>query len=97
MNKLWRIKDANPSIQDNLSHSLNISKVTAQLLANRGVENPKDAQEFLSLSLAAFHDPFLLKGMDKAVLRIKDAIKKGERILVYGDYDVDGMTSVTVL
>lgn len=97
MQKIWRIKDSHPSIQDNLASELNISKVTAQLLANRGIESIEGASQFLNSSLASCHDPFLFKDMDKAVSRIKKAISKKEKILVYGDYDVDGMTSVTVV
>lgn len=97
MRKIWRIKISDPAIQDSLSSALNISKVTAQLLMNRSIDNPKSAFDFLHSSLASCHDPFLLKDMDKAVERIKRAIVKKEKILVYGDYDVDGMTSVAVV
>ncbi len=97
MRKIWRIRDSNPSVQDHLASALNISKVTAQLLANRGAHDAESASKFIGCSLAACHDPFLLKGMDKAVARIKKAIAAKERILIYGDYDVDGMTSVTLV
>ena len=97
MQKIWRVKDCDPGIQDHLSSALNISRITAQLLANRGVRTADLASDFLKCSLASCHSPFLLKDMDKAVSRIKKAISKAERILIYGDYDVDGMTSVTVL
>jgi single-stranded-DNA-specific exonuclease len=97
MRKIWRIKDYHPSLQNNLSEHLNISKVTAQLLVNRGIDDIKSASEFMNSSLASCHDPFLFKDMDKAVSRIKKAILKKEKILVYGDYDVDGMTSVTIV
>jgi len=95
--KIWRIKDPNPSIQNDLSGALNISKVTAQLLINRGINTVGAGRDFMQFSLAACHDPFLLKDMDKAVSRIKKAISSGEKMLVYGDYDADGMTSVAVL
>lgn len=97
MRKIWRIKETKSAIQESLSSSLNISKITAQLLANRGINNPAEASEFLNCSISSCHDPFLLKDMDKAVARIKEAISKGEHILVYGDYDVDGMTGVALL
>ena len=97
MRKIWRIKKTDTTIQDSLSSALNISKVTAQLLMNRNIDNPKSAFDFLHSSLATCHDPFLLKDMDKAVERIKRAIAKKEKILVYGDYDVDGMTSVALV
>ncbi|MBN2452769.1 MAG: single-stranded-DNA-specific exonuclease RecJ [Candidatus Omnitrophica bacterium] len=96
MQKLWLIKDSRPALRDSLASKLNISSVTAQLLVNRGIDNPGSASEFLNASLSSCHDPFLLKGMDKAVSRIRRAIAKKEKILVYGDYDVDGMTSVAI-
>lgn len=97
MRKIWRIKDSDPAIQDDLSSVLKISKLTAQLLANRGIKDATGASEFLSCSLSSSPDPMLLKDMDKALPRIKDAIRRGERILVYGDYDVDGITAVATL
>lgn len=97
MRKIWRIKDSNPAAQDNLSNALNISKLTAQLLLNRGIGDVASASDFLSSSLSSCHDPFLMKDMAKAVERIKKAISKKEKILVYGDYDVDGITGVVVL
>ncbi|MDD5495810.1 MAG: single-stranded-DNA-specific exonuclease RecJ [Candidatus Omnitrophica bacterium] len=97
MRKIWRIKDPNPAGQDNLARNLNISKVTAQLLLNRGIETAKEANEFLKCSLSSCHDPFILRDMDKAVSRIKKAISSKEKILVYGDYDVDGITGVVVV
>src|SRR3989338_7908717 len=97
MRKIWRVKDSNSDIQDRLASALNISRITAQVLANRGIDSPVQASEFLTCSLASCHDPFLLKDMDKAVARIRQAISSRERILVYGDYDVDGMTGASLL
>ncbi|MFA6078817.1 MAG: single-stranded-DNA-specific exonuclease RecJ [Candidatus Omnitrophota bacterium] len=97
MKKTWKIKEPDPAIQRDLSSALNISKIAAQLLANRGIRNSSDGKEFLNFTLSSCHSPFLLKDMDKAVSRIKRAISQGEKILVYGDYDVDGMTSVALL
>ncbi len=97
MKKTWNIKPVNPAVQSAFSQELNISKITAQLLSNRGIDSLKEASEFITCSLSSCHDPFLMKGMDLAVERIKSAILRKEKILVYGDYDVDGMTAVTVL
>jgi single-stranded-DNA-specific exonuclease len=97
MKKTWRVKESNPAFQDMLSHDLHVSKITAQLLLNRGIDNPASAWAFMRCELASSHDPFLLKGMEKAVARIKDALARKEKILVYGDYDVDGMTATTLL
>jgi len=97
MRKIWNIKNPEPAVQDAFSSELNISKITAQLLSNRGISKPSDAREFLACSLSSCHDPFLLKDMDKAVHRIRKGISDKEKILVYGDYDVDGMTAVAML
>jgi len=97
MRKIWQIKDSHSATQDTLSSALNISKVTAQILINRGIDTAERASDFMNASLSSCHDPFLLKDMDKAVARIKKAIAKKEKILVYGDYDVDGMTSVAIV
>ncbi|MCM8790781.1 MAG: single-stranded-DNA-specific exonuclease RecJ [Candidatus Omnitrophica bacterium] len=97
MRKIWRIKEQNPALRDNLASALKVSKITAQLLANRGLRDADSASKFITCSLSACHDPFLLKDMDKAVARIKKAISNKENILIYGDYDVDGMTAVTIV
>ncbi|MDO8535734.1 MAG: single-stranded-DNA-specific exonuclease RecJ [Candidatus Omnitrophota bacterium] len=97
MKKIWNIKPVNTVIQNAFSRELNISKITAQLLSNRGIDSAKEASEFMACSLSSCHDPFRMKGMSLAVERIKSAVLNKEKILVYGDYDVDGMTGVTVL
>jgi len=97
MPRIWKIKDSNPAIQESIAASLNISGLTAQLLLNRGVKSEKEARDFLDCSLSSSADPFLLKDMDKAVGRIRKAISGGEKILIYGDYDVDGITAVAIL
>jgi len=97
MRKIWRIKPQDQSIQDRLSSGLNISKITAQLMANRGIATAEQAGEFLACSLSGCHNPFLMKDMERAVARIRKAISAGEKMRVYGDYDVDGMTSVAAL
>ena len=71
--------------------------MTARLLVNRGIVEPQAAGRFLSAALADLYDPFLLLGMEKAVARLAKATRSGERICVYGDYDVDGITSVALL
>jgi single-stranded-DNA-specific exonuclease len=97
MRRIWRVRDPDPAVQQSLASSLNISSITAQLLLNRGVEDAEGASRFMTCSLSSCHDPFLMKDMEKAVARIKNAVSAGERILVYGDYDVDGMTSVALV
>ncbi len=97
MEKIWKTTRPDPDLQDRLSGALNVSKITAQLLINRGLSDPQTAKEFLSCRLISCHHPSLLKDMEKAMSRINEAVSKGERILVYGDYDVDGITGVALL
>jgi single-stranded-DNA-specific exonuclease len=80
-----------------LSGAIGVNTVIAHLLVQRGIETFEAAKEFFRPSLEHLHDPFLMKDMTKAVKRIETAISKGENILVYGDYDVDGTTAVSLL
>jgi len=80
-----------------IATSLDISEIFAVLLYNRGYKNAEAARRFLRFEEADLHDPFLLADMDKAVERIFSAVEKHEKICIYGDYDVDGVTSVSTL
>ena len=80
-----------------LSKSLQVEESIASLLMQRGIETFEDAKQFFRPRLEDLHDPYLMKDMDKAVERIEKAISKGENILVFGDYDVDGTTSVALM
>ena len=80
-----------------LTKNLNISPITAQLLINRGINDEMQAHHFLYGDITSLHDPHLLKDMEKSASRIKRAIKNKENILLYGDYDVDGITGVALL
>ncbi|MGV3460318.1 MAG: single-stranded-DNA-specific exonuclease RecJ [Flavobacterium sp.] len=94
----WNLKPQSDSHKVNhLAEALNIDAVTAGLLVQRGVETYEQAKEFFRPSLSDLHDPYLMKDMDKAVARIAQAIANGENILVFGDYDVDGTTSVALV
>ncbi|MFH1995705.1 MAG: single-stranded-DNA-specific exonuclease RecJ [Candidatus Omnitrophota bacterium] len=95
--KRWKIKEQDHRLQKSLSEALNISRITAQVLINRGIITVEQAKKYLSCSLDSCHDPYLLKDMRKAVKRIQRAVSKGEKILVYGDYDVDGITASALL
>ena len=97
MEKIWEIKQQ-PSneIISRLQQSLDISEALAILLTQRRIENYDEAKSFFNPSLADLHDPFLMKGMADAVSRIKNAIDDQENILIFGDYDVDGTTAVTL-
>ena len=97
MDDIWEIYPTKPELCSLLSGKLNVSPVVAQILINRGLEKPEDAASFLNPDLTALHDPFLLKDMKTAVARIKTAFEKGEKILVYGDYDVDGTCGVSII
>jgi len=74
-----------------------VNPLVSVLLASRGITNIEAAQAIISTDFETFHDPMLMADMEKAVLRIKSAVSTGERIMIFGDYDVDGMTAVTVL
>jgi single-stranded-DNA-specific exonuclease len=80
-----------------LQEALQIDAITATLLLQRGIETYEEAKSFFRPSLSDLHDPFLMKDMNKAVERIEEAISKEESVLVYGDYDVDGTTSVALV
>lgn len=98
MEKRWVVKEiTNEQTINKLSESLNIDKVLAQLLVQRGVTSFLEAKDFFRPSLDSLHDPYLIKDMDKAVQRITEAMEKKERIMVYGDYDVDGTTAVALV
>ena len=83
--------------KDELAKELNLHPVLAELLINKGIETKEKAMKFLYPSLDDLHDPFLLPDMDKAIKRIEKALGEKERILIYGDYDVDGTTAVALV
>ena len=98
MQKKWIIRKDDEAIVNNLVKELNISELTAKVLYHRGITNVKDAEIFLDPETKQeFNDPFLMKDMKKAVDRIRQAIDNREKIVVYGDYDVDGMTSSAIM
>ncbi len=98
MEKRWSIKPkADDKITERLAEELGIDKVLANLLVQREVKTFDEAKKFFRPSLDDLHDPFLMKDMDKAIVRIETAIKNKEKILVYGDYDVDGTTAVALV
>tara|TARA_R110002050_G_scaffold243115_1_gene379496 strand:+ start:18832 stop:20535 length:1704 start_codon:yes stop_codon:yes gene_type:complete len=94
----WTLKPKpQPEKLKALKEALQVDDITATLLLQRGIENYEDAKRFFRPSFEDLHDPFLMKDMDKAVARIEKAIANNENILVYGDYDVDGTTSVALM
>ena len=94
----WTLKPKpNPEKVSSLKNALNVDESIASLLVQRGIETYEEAKHFFRPSLDDLHDPFLMKDMEKAVSRIQNAFENGENILVYGDYDVDGTTAVSLM
>jgi single-stranded-DNA-specific exonuclease len=98
MSKLKWIAKNKPNQQtvDHLSTQLNVGESLAKLLISRGIETYEQARSFFRPQYTDLHDPFLMRDMDKAIARIEKAFANNEKIMVYGDYDVDGTTSVAV-
>ena len=98
MQKRWLLKPKiDATTRQNLRSSLGVSEVVADLLAYRSITDFDQAKAFFRPSLDDLHDPFLMKDMDVAVSRITEAISRKEKILIYGDYDVDGTTAVSIV
>lgn len=93
----WKLLPGNEAATARLSQQLGLSRVAAGVLAQRGISRPEEARAFLSPRLAALEDPFALTHMRQAVARLRLAMHRGEKVLVFGDYDVDGITSTTLL
>ncbi|MGH7884398.1 MAG: single-stranded-DNA-specific exonuclease RecJ, partial [Thermodesulfobacteriota bacterium] len=96
-NKKWIVAKQNPKLSRIISDKLNISSTTAQVLINRGINSDIEAESFLNPSLFDLPSPFLMKGMQDAVDRLKEAVYSREKIAIYGDYDVDGVTGTSLL
>jgi single-stranded-DNA-specific exonuclease len=98
MEKRWVVKDkGEPAVVKQLAAALDVSESLANLMVQRSITSANEAKAFFNPSLEYLHDPFQMKDMNIAVDRISSAIKKNERILVYGDYDVDGTTAVALM
>jgi len=97
MNKRWNILTADQVKATALQQSLNINEILCEILVQRGIDDFNKARSFFRPQLADLHDPFLMKDMEKATDRIISAIDKEEKILVFGDYDVDGTTAVACM
>jgi len=95
--KNWNIYNPDPELTKMLSSSLGITSITAGILANRGIKNIDEARCFLNPSFSMLHNPFLLPDMEKAVKRINQALESREKLLVYGDTDVDGIAGTAIL
>jgi single-stranded-DNA-specific exonuclease len=94
----WLITgNSHPEIQQEFTETLGLPPIVSKILINRGVHSREDARKFFKPSWDDLYDPFLIKDMNRAVDRLARAVTDGERILIYGDYDVDGITSVSLL
>jgi single-stranded-DNA-specific exonuclease len=98
MHKRWLLKPTPPHEQiESLSKAINLNWYLSTILIQRGITTYQAAKTFFRPTLDSLHDPFLMKDMDRAVSRIKEAILQNEKILIYGDYDVDGTTAVSLV
>ena len=98
IDKRWEVKaQGDPAAVAQIAASTNISPVLANLLVQRGIDTVEKAKKFFDPQLADLHDPFLMKDMERAVKRVEQAVERNERIMVYGDYDVDGTTAVALV
>tara|TARA_B100001094_G_scaffold69875_3_gene66355 strand:+ start:7539 stop:9236 length:1698 start_codon:yes stop_codon:yes gene_type:complete len=98
MEKSWKLlKNLNPEITKNLAQELNVSNIIAELLVKRNITNYLEAKLFFRPRIEDLLDPFLMKGMSSAVNKIIETIESNKKIMIYGDYDVDGTTSVALL
>ena len=96
--KRWVIKpQGDKEMVESLAFSMGIPNELANLLVQRGITTSNEATRFFNPKLSDLHDPFLMKDMDKAVERVDEAVRNGEKIMVYGDYDVDGTTAVALV
>ena len=97
MNKKWELCDTDLKKVEEISKEYNVSNLLAIALVNRGITAKEDLKIFLNPTRNDFHDPYLMPDMEIAVNRIIKAIENKEKVIIYGDYDVDGITSITVL
>jgi single-stranded-DNA-specific exonuclease len=98
MEYVWKQKPkASQAVIEKLGKEINVNPILANMLINRGIESFEQAKDYFRPSLSLLHDPFLMKDMDLAVNRIEQAILNQEKIMVYGDYDVDGTTAVGLM
>jgi single-stranded-DNA-specific exonuclease len=97
MEKRWKVLDAEKTRVESLKSQLGIHTALCTILVQRGLADFQQAKSYFRPSISHLHNPFLMKDMDKAVERVIKAIHSNEKILVYGDYDVDGTTAVALM
>ena len=97
MKKKWEFYESDKELIKQIAEKHNISELLANILVNRGIVEDEIIKVFIDPTRNDFHNPYLMPDMEKAVERIISAIENKEKVMIYGDYDVDGITSVTVL
>ena len=97
MNKKWQIYEIDEEKIEEISKTYHVNKLLATILVNRNIVSEEQIRLFLKPTRNDFHNPYLITDMKKAIDRIVEAIEKQEKVTIYGDYDVDGITSITVL
>ena len=97
MNKKWQIYETDEAKVLELQEKYKLNKLLATILVNRNIITEQEIRLFLEPTRNDFHNPFLIQDMEKSAERIIKAIEKQEKVIIYGDYDVDGITSITVL
>ena len=97
MNKKWEYYALDTDKANKIAETFQINPIIAGILLNRGIQTEEEIKTFLNPTRNDFHDPFLMPDMEKAIDRLLKAMEKKEKIVIYGDYDVDGITSITVL
>jgi len=96
LGKSWKKREGSKDLQWILSDTLKVSPIIARILINRGITSPEEAQDFINSGPSSLHPPFLLPDLSKALDRILMALQKGEKVVIYGDYDVDGVTATSL-
>ncbi|MBO5479050.1 MAG: hypothetical protein J6A04_05060 [Clostridia bacterium] len=97
MNKKWEYYSSDEKLVEEIEKKFHISKLLATILVNRGIVEEDRIRKFLEPTREDFHNPFLMPDMEIAVNRVIKAMEDKEKIMIYGDYDVDGITSISVL
>lgn len=97
MNKKWECCEAEEARVKDIVQKYNISEIVAKVIVNRNIDKTENVEKFLNPTRKDFHDPFLMPDMEKAINRILKALEDKQKVIIYGDYDADGITSITVL
>ena len=95
--KTWRVRQIDSAAENELVGSLPVSPILCRILLNRGISTRREVDRFLDAGLQDLHDPYLLDGMKEAIARTRQALERHEKIMVHGDYDVDGVTGTALL